>query len=200
MSLSELISELVIEIKKANKEGFGGDEAVEAREDMLKRLETEINLGVPAEQAESREIKSWDDWDERVFDTVEFVRANDRIDRFKISSLTAAEVSALDQKSKAELPPEPQPREDAQGRPDRNDRHYKKDMKGYQEAQDRVNWLYNLWVLEIGFAKANGFEIPGETDEEKMKSMESKIAGDGVKIAQAILRISNLTPESVLPF
>ena len=143
-----------------------------------------------------RVISSFEDWEERVFDVVEFVRPDNTLVQFKIQSVTTAELRSWKGKRNATAPIQPQPRSKGDG-PDLNDPHYKKEMLEYEKKMIGLEEHALLWVLEAGLVD---IKIPGSTDEEKLGALQGKVAGDWTKIGQDILSISNLAPESLRPF
>ena len=145
-----------------------------------------------------RVISSFEDWEDRVFDVVEFVRPDNTLVQFKIQSVTAAEQRSWKAKREATAPIQPQPRSKGKGdEPDLKDKHYLKDMREYEKKMTELEDYTLLWILEAGLVD---IKIPGSTDEEKLEALRSKVAGDWAKIGQEILLISNLAPENLRPF
>ncbi len=143
-----------------------------------------------------RVINSFEEWEDRVFSVVEFVRPGGTLVQFKIQSVTAAEQRPWKAKQDAIAPIQPQPRSKGDG-PDLNDPHYKKEMRVYEEKMTELEDYMLLWILEAGLVDIT---IPGSNDKEKLEALHGKIAGDWAKIGQDILAISNLNRESLRPF
>lgn len=145
---------------------------------------------------ERKEITSFEDWDDRVYSVVEFVRPDDTVAQFKIHSLTATELKEMRIRLEQTAPIQPEPRSKSNGAPDLNDKHYIKAMQEYENDKREHDNLNILMVLEAGL----DFKIPGDTDADKLAAIEHKVAGDAAKIAAQITDISNLNPEMVRPF
>ena len=144
---------------------------------------------------ERKVVGSFEDWEDRVYDTVEFVRPDNTMTQFKIHSITTTQQREMRHKREAAIPTAPVPRDKGNG-PDLNDPHYKKEMRQYERQVNEIDDLTLLWVLEAGL----DFKIPGKDDAEKMEFLSGKIAGDAIRVAQRINDISNLTPDSLQPF
>lgn len=199
-SLSELLIEYVGLVKKLNAKIVGGKESTERRAELgdkiLGMVSTALQEGV--DKAERVEIKDWDDWGERNHETLEIVRG-DKIIAFKIQSLTMAELREARLKTQRAAGPEPKPPMN-NGRVDLEDRDYKKRLSIYEESLIKADHLMQLYLIEYGWANANGIEIPGDTDEEKMKALETKVAGDLPELTTAIYAASNLGEPQIKPF
>lgn len=166
--------------------------------DIIEKIETlERALADPKilGDIERKVIGTFEDWEDRVYDTIEFVRPDNTIAQFQIHSITTTQQRAMRHKREAAVPPAPVPRDKGDG-PDLNDPHYKKEMRDYERQVSEIEDLTLLWILEAGL----DFEIPGKDDAEKMEFLSGKIAGDAIRIAQGINEISNLTPDSLRPF
>ncbi len=192
-ALTELTDFLIplVETKKISKKV--GTEMVEK----IEALQAAITNPQPQGNAERKIISSFDDWEERVYDVVEFVRPDLTITQFKIKSVTAAEQRSWNAKRNAIAPIQPNPRSKGDGQPDLNDKHYLKDMREYEEKLKGLEEYMVLWILEAGLVD---IVIPGDNDEEKLAALQGKVGGDWTKIANEIFEISNLTPESLRPF
>jgi len=191
-ALKELVDFLtpLVETKKISKKV--GTEMV----GKIEALQAAITNPEPPGNAKRKAVKSFDDWEERVYDVVEFVRPNETITQFKIQSVTAAEQRSWNAKRNAIAPIQPQPRSKG-GAPDLNDSHYLKDMKVYEAKLAELEEYMTLWILEAGLVD---IIIPGDNDEEKLTALRGKVGGDWAKIGNAIFEISNLTPEAMRPF
>ena len=141
-------------------------------------------------------ISSFEDWEERVYDVVEFVRPDNTLVLFKIQSVTAAEQRSWKARRDAVAPIQPQPRSKGDT-PDLNDPHYKKEMREYEKKMIELEDYALLWILEAGLVDIT---FPGSNDEEKLEALCAKVAGDWVKIGQEIMMISNLAPDNLRPF
>ncbi len=141
-------------------------------------------------------INSFEDWEERVYDVVEFVRPDDTMAQFKIQSVTAAEQRSWKAKRDAAAPVQPQPRSKGDG-PDINDPHYKEEMREHEQGMIELEDYALLLILEAGLVDV---KIPGDTDEKKLEALRDKVAGDWISIGNAIMSISNLTPDTLRPF
>ncbi len=193
-ALTELTDFLIplVETKKISKKV--GTEMVER----IEALQAAITNPEPPGNATRKIISSFDDWEERVYDVVEFVRPDDTITVFKIQSVTAAEQRSWRAKRNAIAPVQPTPRDNGKGGgPDLEDSHYKEDMLVYEEKLAELEEYMTLWILEAGLVD---IVIPGDNDEEKLVAVRSRIGGDWGKIGTAIYVISNLTPEGMRPF
>lgn len=202
MALREPLNALLNEVDKLDAKDVGGQAATGRRKELVKEIRAEMQAALSPDQVEKKQISSWKDWDERIEETVEFVRSGGRgrIDGFRIQSLTAQEVNHLEKVRQASQTPRPLRRSGRDGRPDEHDPHYEKALQKWEQENTLSNRLHMLRVIEIGFAQANGFEIPGETEEEKLAALEAKVSGDVVRLFVAINRISNLTEETLAPF
>ncbi len=193
-ALTELTDFLtpLVETKKISKKV--GTEIVEK----VEALEAAITNPEPPGNAVRKIISSFDDWEERVYDVVEFVRPDLTLTQFKIQSVTAAEQRSWRAKRNAITPVQPTPRDKGKGAgPDLEDPHYKEDMLIYEEKMVELEEYMTLWILEAGLV---GIVIPGDNDKEKLVALRGKVGGDWTKIGNAIFEISNLTSEVVRPF
>jgi hypothetical protein len=174
-----------------------GEEGLEAIGTHLLDLEKELSNPSILGDIKRNIVTSFEDWDERVFDIVEFVRGTESITQINIQSLTAKEMGELRVKIRAAAPEEPVRRDRGDGNADMNDKVYARDMVAYNEAKSRLDDLSVLWYLEKGL---KGITIPGKSDDEKLEFVGKKVAGDAAKIASAIMDLSNLTPDTLQPF
>ena len=143
-----------------------------------------------------RVISSFEDWEERVFDVVEVVRPDGTFAQFKIQSVTAAEQRSWKARRDKVAPIQPQPRSKGDG-PDLKDQHYIKEMREYENKMIEMEDYSLLYILEAGLVD---IKIPGKSDKQKLKALKSKVGGDWIAIGNAIMEISNLTPEILRPF
>ncbi len=173
-----------------------GEEKVEAIMTAVNDLDQEISDPRILDDIKRNTVTSFDDWDERVKGLVEFYRPNNTMTEFEIQSMTAAEVKKVEAMHKKAQPVVPEMRQKSPGKPDMNDKHYAVAMKAYDEEVQKAHDLYILWILEHGLL----FDIPGKDDDEKLEHLNKTVAGDAVKIADAITDISNLTPDAINPF
>lgn len=195
MSLLEEVTKLVEDIIPFIDSEVMGDEKAQALSEQLGKVKKELESPKILGDVERKIVTSFDDWEERVYGMVEFVRGN-TITQFKIQSLTASEQKEIRQKRDKARPVVPTPRSRGD-KIDTDDPHYKKDMLKYDEDMRALDELNMLWVLEKGFVN---IDIPGKDDQEKLAFLNSKVAGDAPKIAGEIVDLSNLTPENLSPF
>ena len=173
-----------------------GEEAATEISAQIKKVQDGLAALSLMGNAPRKEITSFDDWDEMVYGQVEFVRPDGSIEFMKIHSISAAERKRLRNKRNKLMPIAPSPRSRGDGQVDTNDPHYKMEMKEYEAAVTRLDELNVLWTIEAG----TDLVVPGETDEEKLANLDRHAAGDQVKIANEIVDVSGLTPDSLRPF
>ncbi len=191
-AMKELIDELTPYI---DPDKIGEEEAARIME-KAEALQAELANPKIMGDVPRKEISSFEDWEERVYDLVEFVRPDDTIVQFKIQSVTAAEQRSWDARRNKIAPIQPVPRSKGDG-PDLKDPHYIKDMREYEAKMVEMEDYSLLYILEAGLIN---IKIPGKTDKQKLKALKSKVGGDWIVIANTIMAISNLTPDTLRPF
>lgn len=196
MSLLDEMTKLVDDILPLVDPEIIGKEKALILSKQIEKVQVELNKPEILGDVERKTVTNFDDWDERIYGVVEFVRADNTITQFKIQSLTAAEQKGIRIKRDKAKPATPAPRSRGD-KVDVDDPHYKKDMLRYDEEMRELDELNMLWILEKGLVD---IEIPGKDDKEKMEYLNSKVAGDAPKIAGEIVDLSNLTPETLRPF
>ena len=142
------------------------------------------------------EVNSWEDWSDRLSDVVEFRNGN-IARKFKVWSITVEEQSKIASELKKNLPPEPKRRRDKHGNIDMNDPNYEKFYDEWREKATPLLEIATLRWIEFGWAKPNGIEIPGATDQEKLANLKNKVAGDIPKLRDKIEYMSNLNEETI---
>ena len=142
------------------------------------------------------EVNSWEDWSDRVSDTMEFKNGN-LIRRFKVWSVNVEEQNLIATELRKNLPAEPKRRRDKNGNIDYNDPNYEQAHQSWLEKCQPYLEMATLRWIEFGWAKPNNIEIPGANDKEKLESLKKKVAGDIPKLREKIEYMSNLNEETL---
>lgn len=143
------------------------------------------------------DVKDFETWTERVKSFMEIKRPNGKRYRFAIYSLDGQTRKELADEYQENLPPRPQRRLNKDGKSDMNDPFYEEAIKKYEGEEVKITEILKLRYIEEGFAKPNGFEIPGDSVKEKIENIGKVIAGDIDQLYLAIARLSNLGTRDV---
>lgn len=141
-------------------------------------------------------IDSWDAWDDRISDTVEFHNGS-IVRQFKVWSISSGEQAEIATEMKKGLPAQPKRRKGRDGSFDANDPEYDRLMEKWEKEAEPAAKLATMRWIEFGWAKPNGITIPGNTDQEKLTNLKNKVAGDIYKLRDKIEIMSNLNEENI---
>lgn len=142
-------------------------------------------------------IKSFDDWSESVAQEIVFSRPGGDDHVFQIHAISEKARKEGSELYNKMLPPKPIAKLNSSGLPKVEDRHYKEAMQAYEQAMEDATQAIKVHYIEEGWAKPNGFSIPGETLAEKGEALSAKIAGDIDKLYLAIIKLSNLQQDDI---
>jgi len=160
--------------------------------------------------ADEKFIKSWDEIPEREELLVKIHYRMKEIP-WKIWNLTGLEMEAIEREKDSRLTElektKPEPKKvlfQGQMKPQIDDSKYQELLanweKSVKDQKDKINRWYEFKVLEIGLCQCNGWQIEGETEQEKIDFVHKKVGAMWGALAVQIYKFSDIQDVNIQRF